>query len=104
MDSHATHIRLQRVDPQRNMFRFYSTIIEPNLCGGRSLIRTWGRIGTAGTTKIEFFSDEDTAEKARQRLMRTKLRRGYRDAFGQADTDVATLMRGCARWIGAYAE
>ena len=60
------------------MFRFYLTALQPNLFGGHSLIRTWGRIGTAGTTKIELFSSDAEAERARSRLIRAKLGRGYR--------------------------
>ena len=78
MDNQATDICVQRIDPGQNMFRFYSTTLQPNLFGGHSLIRTWGRIGTAGTTKVELFSSDAEAERARSRLIRAKLGRGYR--------------------------
>ena len=77
MDNQATDICLQRIDPCQNMFRFYATALQPNLFGGHSLIRTWGRIGTVGTTKIELFSSNEEAESARNHLVRTKISRGY---------------------------
>ena len=77
MSKLAPDTSLHRIDLQRNMFRFYSMSVQPNLFGGCSLIRAWGRIGTAGSTKIEFFGDDDAAENARCRLIRIKLSRGY---------------------------
>ncbi|MFK4719746.1 hypothetical protein ABIE89_000846 [Bradyrhizobium niftali] len=36
-----TAITLKRVDPQRNMSRFYKLDVQPTLLGGWSLIRGW---------------------------------------------------------------
>jgi hypothetical protein len=44
----AGPLHLRRVDPTRNMRRFYTFTIQPTLFGGSSLIRHWGRIGTNG--------------------------------------------------------
>ncbi|MGO7609627.1 WGR domain-containing protein, partial [Rhizobium ruizarguesonis] len=42
----ATHpILLFHLDPARNMARFYLLAVEPNLFGGSSLTRCWGRMG-----------------------------------------------------------
>ena len=71
-------VLLHRIDPTRNMARFYRLTIEPNLFGGVSLVRTWGRIGGASRAKIEIF---DGPAEARQRFgtwRERKLRRGYR--------------------------
>ncbi len=41
-------VELRRLDPARNMFRFYLLAIEPGLFGGFRLLRQWGRIGARG--------------------------------------------------------
>ncbi|WP_343044844.1 WGR domain-containing protein [Allomesorhizobium camelthorni] len=43
-------LHLRRIDPDRNMARFYNLTIEPTLFGTASLVREWGRIGTFGET------------------------------------------------------
>ncbi|WP_245484986.1 WGR domain-containing protein [Ciceribacter ferrooxidans] len=70
---------LRRVDPERNMARFYLLTIQPTLFGGVSLIRNWGRIGTSGQVKIETYDRPDDADRAYRRLERIKRRRGYVD-------------------------
>ncbi|TAX62854.1 WGR domain-containing protein, partial [Rhizobium ruizarguesonis] len=37
---------IERIDPSKNMARFYALSIEPNLFGETSLVRSWGRIGS----------------------------------------------------------
>lgn len=37
----------RRVDVARNMARYYSLLLQPTLFGDMSLVRNWGRIGTA---------------------------------------------------------
>lgn len=76
-DTHSTELR--RVDPERNMARFYLLTIQPTLFGGVSLIRNWGRIGTCGQVKIETYDRPDDAHRAYRRLERVKRRRGYVD-------------------------
>ncbi|MGO4562149.1 WGR domain-containing protein [Rhizobiales bacterium 3FA27D7] len=71
-------VHLRRIDPSRNMRRFYTLAIQPTLFGGASVIRNWGRIGTSGQSKMETFDSDDDA--AAVRLERTKRRRGYRDS------------------------
>ncbi|MGO6922932.1 WGR domain-containing protein, partial [Rhizobium ruizarguesonis] len=39
---------IERIDPSKNMARFYARSIEPNLFGETSLVRSWGRIGSRG--------------------------------------------------------
>ena len=41
-------IHLHRVDPTRNMARFYTMALQPTLFGDWALLREWGRIGSAG--------------------------------------------------------
>ncbi|MFC3722013.1 WGR domain-containing protein [Neoaquamicrobium sediminum] len=72
-------IHLRRIDPSRNMRRFYVLAVQPTLFGGASVIRHWGRIGTNGQAKIETFDRPDEADGAFMRLARAKRRRGYAD-------------------------
>ncbi len=73
-------IHLHRIDPGRNMRRFYVLSMQPTLFGGAALVRTWGRIGTGGQSRIETFDRQTDTATAFIRLERTKRRRGYRDA------------------------
>lgn len=77
MAEDRTHMLMHHIDPRRNMRRFYMMTIQPNLFGGSSLIRAWGRIGTRGRQKVELFENEDTADRALDRLARIRQRRGY---------------------------
>jgi predicted DNA-binding WGR domain protein len=47
----AVHIR--RVDPARNMRRFYRLDMQPDLFGGVLLVKEWGRIGLRGRMVAE---------------------------------------------------
>ncbi len=76
-DTHSTELR--RIDPERNMARFYLLAIQPTLFGDVSLIRNWGRIGTSGQVKVETYDRPDDAHRAYRRLERVKRRRGYVD-------------------------
>ena len=71
---------LHRIDPTRNMARFYRLSIEPNLFGGVSLVRTWGRIGGASRTMIELQETPREGERRRDALERMKRRRGYKES------------------------
>ena len=68
---------LYRVEPSKNMNRYYTLSVQPNLFGGFSLLRNWGRIGTGGQIRVDFFDDEDAAISASDRLVESKLKRGY---------------------------
>ncbi|OPH81401.1 WGR domain-containing protein [Nitrobacter vulgaris] len=76
-DQHS--LCLRRIDPTRNMRRFYVLSTQPNLFGGVSLVRNWGRIGTFGQSMVETFHDAEDADEALNRLERAKRRRGYRE-------------------------
>ncbi len=70
-------IYLVRKDPDKNMNRFYKLIITETLFGQWALIREWGRIGSPGTVREEWFETVSLAEQAATRLRGQKLRRGY---------------------------
>lgn len=77
MDDFSPSLLLKRIEPTRNMARFYLLSVEPSLLAGSVLIRSWGRIGTKGRTRIMLFEDRDGARCALDRLAAAKLRRGY---------------------------
>jgi predicted DNA-binding WGR domain protein len=70
-------VTLHRVDPSRNMARFYRLVLQPDLFGGCSLVREWGRIGSAGQVRATAFPTAEAAEVAQMRLLQAKERRGY---------------------------
>ena len=78
MADYNHHTMLFRIDPTRNMRRFYAVTIQPNLFGGHSVMRNWGRIGTAGQLSVDLYDTEVVAIAERDRVLRTKERRGYR--------------------------
>jgi len=41
-------VELRRIDPARNMSRFYRLDVQPDLFGGVLLMKEWGRIGAQG--------------------------------------------------------
>lgn len=68
---------LTKHNPDANQFRFYKLSISPTLFGGWSLVREWGRIGAAGTVKIDFFNTEEEAIQKQSQLYRQKQKKGY---------------------------
>lgn len=69
---------LQKVDPERNMRRFYRATVAPTLFGEWALIREWGRIGSPqGQRMEEWFGVEAKALDAMTRLVAVKRRKGY---------------------------
>ena len=70
-------IRIERVDHDINMHRFYRLRLMPDLFGGVSLLREWSRIGTHGRHRIELFEDAGSAADAMIALYRAKQKRGY---------------------------
>lgn len=68
---------LRRINPQTNTRRFYRLSLWPDLFGGVSVVREWGRLGTRGQWKTDPYPSPDQAAQALARLHRQKLRRGY---------------------------
>lgn len=69
-------LHLRRLDPTRNMRRYYRMAIESDLFGKSSLVREWGRIGSRGQMMVETHSDEGQAVNALMKLARAKERKG----------------------------
>jgi len=74
-----TAVHLRRVDPARNMRRFYRLDMPPDLFGGVLLVKEWGRIGAHGRAVAERYDTEALAADALQRQAERKRRRGYRE-------------------------
>ncbi|MET4296552.1 putative DNA-binding WGR domain protein [Bradyrhizobium sp. LB8.2] len=72
-----TAIMLTRVDVRRNMARYYKLDIQPTLFGECSLVREWGRIGRAGTVRIETYSSRGQADIAMISKWARKRKKGY---------------------------
>lgn len=68
---------LHRVDPARNMRRFYRLEILPDLFGGVIMKREWGRIGSRGQSKTRWFDDPRLASAAMRAQAGRKIKRGY---------------------------
>lgn len=69
-------IRIERVNPDTNMYRFDRLRLLPDLFGDVSLLREWGRIGTQGQYKIELFTDAEQATDAMLTIYYAKQKRG----------------------------
>lgn len=72
------NLYIERVDPERNMARFYLLTIEPTLFGTPRLVRRWGRIGTSGQAKVHHFGREEEAVSLFLELLRKRRARGYK--------------------------
>jgi predicted DNA-binding WGR domain protein len=71
-------LHLQRINPARNMARFYSLSVEHDLFGCDVLVRQWGRLGTFGHVRLDEHGSEGAALAALSALKASKVRRGYR--------------------------
>jgi predicted DNA-binding WGR domain protein len=70
-------ILLHRIDPAKNMHRFYRLDIAPDLFGRWCLVTEWGRIGCAGRLHRVAFDDMMQAKMVLLEQRRLKERRGY---------------------------
>jgi predicted DNA-binding WGR domain protein len=72
--------RLTSVDPAANRFRFYALAWRPTLWGDFALVQTWGRLGGSGRSRTTVYASRAAAQGEIARLLRRRLRRGYRVA------------------------
>lgn len=70
-------VTLYRVDPDKNMFRYYRLDIQTDLFNNECLVREWGRIGRGGQTRSIPFYTKEEAQAAFYKQQRAKERRGY---------------------------
>jgi predicted DNA-binding WGR domain protein len=75
-------MELRKIDPAKNMRRFYRLSVEPTLFGDFALVRQWGRIGTrCARVKEEWLPTEQDAQCALALALKTRRKRGYRGPF-----------------------
>ena len=71
-------IRLERIDPARNMARYYTLAVEVTLFDDFACTREFGRIGSrGGRIMIGLFDSVAAAEAELHALLRAKQARGY---------------------------
>ena len=70
-------VTLRRIEPAKNMARFYALEVGRDLFGRHVLVRRWGRIGTAGKIRLDEHTGEGEAMAALQALHTAKKRKGY---------------------------
>ena len=51
-------VELRRIDPVKNMRRFYRLDVQPDLFGGVLLMKEWGRIHARGRMVAEHYESE----------------------------------------------
>ncbi len=72
-------LRLTRIDPSRNMKRFYTVAVEVTLFDDVACTRTYGRIGgRGGRVMVGLYETQGEAIAALGRIVKAKLARGYR--------------------------
>ena len=75
----ANGLRLERIEPERNMARYYTLAVELTLFDDWSCTRSFGRIGArGGRIMLGLFEDRAAAEAELIALLRAKQARGYR--------------------------
>ena len=72
-------LRLERIEPELNMARYYTLAVELTLFADWSCTRSFGRIGArGGRIMLGLFEDRAAAEAELIALLRAKQARGYR--------------------------
>lgn len=75
------HIYLERHDHDKNLHRFYQMFVTPGIFGDWSLVREWGRVGSPGTVRKDWFDSEDEAVSAEISLSHAKQKKGYQSVL-----------------------
>lgn len=68
---------LTKIEPELGQFRFYRMDIVRGLFDDWGLVREWGRIGSGGQSRTDWFETEGAAKDARFDLHMKKAKRGY---------------------------
>lgn len=68
---------LECCDQTCNKHRFYSIHIAKTIFGDWALIKEWGRIGSPGTVREEWFDDENQAINQAIIIVKKRLKNGY---------------------------
>jgi len=70
-------VHLTKTEPDANLHRFYRMDIVRGLFGDWGLVRNWGRLGSSGQSRTDWFDTESKAKGARFDLQMRKAKRGY---------------------------
>lgn len=70
-------IDMRRIDHSLNMSRFYSVELTNDLFDQHGVHRQWGRFGTWGRHRRDWYATQTEAESALSDLVKQKLARGY---------------------------
>ena len=70
-------MHLIKTEPSKNRYRFYRLEIVRGLFGDWGLVREWGRIGSSGRVRTDWFDTEAEAKDARFDIHMAKAKRGY---------------------------
>ena len=74
----AMYLRLEKIDPVQNHWRWYVLSVQPTLFGEWSLVREWGRLGNdGGQSDTAFYASRHGALSACDAVRTAKMRRGY---------------------------
>jgi len=74
-----TYIRFERIDAEKNEYRYYSLSWEPTLFDEGAVVRRYGRLnGQAHVLAPESFPSLEEAWPHIRSIMRRRLRNGYR--------------------------
>ncbi|MHB8283894.1 MAG: WGR domain-containing protein [Caulobacteraceae bacterium] len=76
-ESPAFSAALRRIDPTKNMARFYAVGVQLTLFGEWAVVKRWGRINTEGRRAEEWFAERDEALSAAKSQEAAKRVRGY---------------------------
>jgi predicted DNA-binding WGR domain protein len=61
--------------------RFYQLLLQPDLLGGWTLVREWGRLGSPGRVRSELFVGREEAEHALIAARDAQIKKGYRVVY-----------------------
>lgn len=68
---------LHRINPEKNMRRYYRMGVQPDLFGTLCLVFEWGRIGRSGQTCMVPYPTLTEAQAALDKQRAVKEKRGY---------------------------
>ena len=72
------YARFERIDHAANCERFYTLAWQRDLWGDVALVRSWGRIGSQGSRRLEgTYPDRQSARALAERLIRRRIKRRY---------------------------
>lgn len=69
--------RFHKVDPSRNIHRYYKVEVTKDLFGGWVLLREWGRIGSPGQLRRLHCDDWNTTARQFEAIVARRAARGY---------------------------